>query len=94
MSDQWSCTSADPGVARREHVVHGRQLFEVERDGAGDILGLRTRRRDAHRDDLADEAHLVGCERGLLGDLEAAQARNGADRLDAYEIGSGENRVT
>ena len=60
--------------AGREHVVHGRQFFEVERDGTGDILGLRTRRRDAHRDKLADETHLVGCERGLFGDLEAAQA--------------------
>ena len=63
-----------PRVAGREHVVHGRQFFEIERDGTGDILGLRTRRRDAHRDKLADETHLVGCERGLLGDLEAAQA--------------------
>ena len=60
--------------ARREHVVHGRQFFQIERDRAGDILGLRTGRRDAHREKLTDEAHLVGRERGLLGDLEAAQA--------------------
>jgi hypothetical protein len=54
--------------------VYGGQLLQIEADGAGDILGLRPRRGDAHREKLADKAHLVGCERWLLGDLEAAQA--------------------
>jgi hypothetical protein len=42
--------------ARREHVVHGRQFFQIERDRAGDILGLRSGRRDAHREKLTDES--------------------------------------
>ena len=61
--------------ARRQHVVHGRQLVEIERDGTGDVLGLRARRRHAHGDQLADMANLVGCERRLFRDLEALECR-------------------
>src|SRR5262249_42450308 len=42
---------------------------------------------DAHGDQLADMADLVGGERRLFRHLEAAQARHRADRLHAYEIG-------
>ena len=62
-------------------------------DGRRDILGLGARRRHAHGDEFADLAHLAGGEHRLLGDLEARQRRDRADRLDADEIGRGEDAV-
>ena len=75
-------------LARAEHVVDRRQLLEIELDGSRDVLGFGAGSRDAHRDELADLAHLVGGEHRLLRDLEAGKRRDGADRLDAVEIGA------
>ena len=60
-------------------------------DRCGNVLGLRAGRRNAHGDELADIADLVGCERRLIGNLETAQTRDRADRLDAVEIAGREN---
>ena len=82
-----------PASRACEHVVNGRQFFEIERDRRRDILGLGPRRRHAHGDELADMAHLAGGEHRLLGGLEAGQAGHGADRLHAREVGRGEDGV-
>ena len=78
-------------LARLAHVVDGGKLFEIERHRRRDVFGFGARRRDAHRDEFADLAHLAGGEHRLLGDLEARQRRHGADRLDADQIGCGED---
>src|SRR5262249_30822788 len=62
------------------------QLFEGDFGRIGEVFGLGPRLRDAHRDQLADLAHLAAREDRLLGSLEALEARDGADRLDALEI--------
>ena len=80
-------------LARRQHVVHGRQLVEVEPRPLRNVLGFGARRGDAHGDQLADVAHLLGRERRLLRHLEAAQPRYRADRLDARQVGCGEHRA-
>ena len=46
-------------LARLQHVVDRRQLFEVERHRRRDILGFGARRRHAHGDEFADLTHLV-----------------------------------
>ena len=55
--------------ARRKHVVHGRQLLEIDLDARGDILSLGTCPADAHRDEFADLPHLLvastGCSDAL-----------------------------
>ena len=91
LSPQCSCTSAEPGSRALQHVVDGGQLLEIERHRRRDVLGLGARRRDAHGDEFADLAHLAGGEHRLLGNLEARQPRDGADRLDAGEIRRGED---
>ena len=62
------------GLARLQHVDHRRQLFEIDRDRAAMSSASRAGRRDAHRDQLADVAHLAGRQHRLLGHLEAGQA--------------------
>ena len=80
-------------LARRAHVVDGRELLEVQRYARRDILGLGARRRDAHGDQLADMPHLAGRQRRLLGDLEAGQSRHRPDGLDAVQIRRREHPV-
>jgi hypothetical protein len=72
-----------PSVARLDHVVDRRELFEIQRHRSRDILGLGPRRRHAHRDEFADMAHLAGRQNWLFRDLEAGQAGHRADRLHA-----------
>ena len=93
LSPQCSCTSAELGPARRQHVVNGGQFLEIDRDALGDVLGLRARAPQAHRDELADLAHLVARKRRLLGGLEAGKSGDRDDRFHAVEIGGGENLV-
>jgi len=80
-------------VARFQHVVNRRQFLELERHRRGKVLGVRPRRGDAHGDQLADMANLVGGERRLLRHLEAAQTRHRANRLHADEISRRERAV-
>src|SRR6516164_1309154 len=80
-------------LARFQHVVNGRQFLELERHRRGKVLGVRPRRGDAHGDQLADMANLVGGERRLLRHLEAAQTRHRANRLHADEISRRERAV-
>ena len=80
-------------LARRAHVADRRQFLEVQGYARRDILGFGARRRDAHRDELADMPDLAGRERRLLGDLEAGQSRHGPDRVDAVQIRRGEHPI-
>ena len=91
LSPQCSCTSAEPGSRALQHVVDGGKLLQIERHRRRDVLGFGARRRHAHRDEFADLAHLAGGQHRLLGNLEARQPRDRADRLDAGEIGRGEH---
>ena len=77
--------------AARQHVVNGGQLVEIEPDRRCNVLRVGPRCGNAHRNEFAHVPHLSGRERGLLGNLEARQARNGADRFDAREIVCREN---
>ena len=56
-------------LARRPHVVDGRQLLQIQRHARRDVLGLGARRRNAHGDELADMPHLAvasgGCSETL-----------------------------
>jgi hypothetical protein len=79
------------GLARRPHVVDGRQLLQIQRHARGDVLGLGARRGDAHGDELADMPRLDRRQRRLLGDLEAGQSRHRPDSLDAVQFRRGEN---
>ena len=72
--------------ARRQHVVHGGQLLQIDLDARSDILGLGSCSADAHRDQFADLAHLLAGERRLLGRLEPRKAGHGDDRLHADEV--------
>jgi hypothetical protein len=47
-------------VSRLAHVMDRRQRFEVQRDRFSNILGLGSRRRHAHGDELANVPHLAG----------------------------------
>ncbi len=78
-------------LARLAHVVDGGQLLQIERHCRCDVLGFGARRRHAHRDEFADLAHLAGGEHRLLGNLEARQPRDGADRIDAGKVRRGED---
>ena len=80
-------------LERRHHVDDGGQLLEVDLDQRRDVLGFRAGRRNAHRDELADLAHLVLREDVLRRRLEALQRRVGDDRLDAGEVVDREDRV-
>ncbi|GJE41207.1 hypothetical protein AEGHOMDF_0369 [Methylobacterium soli] len=79
--------------AGRQHVVDGRQLLEVENDRGRDVLGLGPARGEAEGHELAHLPDLAGGQDRLLRDLEAGQARDRPDRLDAVEIGRGEDAV-
>jgi hypothetical protein len=52
------CRAVD--ISRVAHVMNRRQRFEVQRDRFSNILGLGSRRRHAHGDELADVPHLAG----------------------------------
>ena len=77
--------------ARRQHVVHRRQLLEIDLDACGDILGLGPRPADAHRDELADLPHLLAREHRLLGCLESRQAGHRDDRLHPDKVRGSES---
>ncbi len=72
--------------ARFDHVDDGRQLLVVGVDLRGDVLGFGAGGRDAHRDRLAHQAHLVLRERPEVRGLESRERGHGADRLDAVEV--------
>ena len=82
-----------PRLDRRDHVDDGGQLLELDLDQRRDVLGFRASRRDAHRDQLADLAHLALREHVLRRRLEALERRVGDDRSDAGEIVDGEDRL-
>ena len=86
---QWSA-----GFQRGQHIGDGRQLFEIQADHGGNVLGLRARRRQAHRDDLTDIANLVGRQYRLRRVLEPLERRRRDDRLHADKILRGENGMT
>src|SRR5437868_4731650 len=65
----------------------------MELDRGRNILGLRARARHAHRDELTDLTYLSRGQHQLLGNLKSRQSRDRADRLDAVEIGGGENAI-
>ena len=79
------------GLECGEHVGDGRQFLEVERHRGRDVFRLRAGVGDAHRDDLADVADLVGRKQVLGGSLEALERRRGDDRIDAGQILGGVN---
>ncbi len=80
-------------LARLQHVGGDGQRIEVELDLAGEVLGLRPRRRNAHGDELADVAHLARREDRLQRGLEARQRRIRADRRHAREVLGDEHAV-
>ncbi len=53
-------------LARLQHVVNRRKLFEVQCHGCGDVFGLGSRRRHAHGDQFSDVADLAGRQHRLL----------------------------
>ncbi len=81
------------GLAGGEHVAHDRQGLEIELDLAREILGLRARRRHAHRHQLADIAHLAGGEDRLHRGLEAGKRGVGADGGDPGQVLGNEHPV-
>ena len=92
LSLQCSCTSGEPGCcAASMSVTAGNSSYSIVT--ARDVLGFRARRRQAHGDDLADEAELVGRQDRLGRVFEAAQRRIGRDRLDADQVARGEHDV-
>ena len=93
LSPHSSCTSAEPGRRAREHVVNRGQFLEIEPHLRRDVLGLGPRRRDAHRDQLADLPHLAGRQDRLVRGFEALQARHSADRADALQVVRDEDAV-
>src|ERR1700677_1804639 len=72
--------------SRREHVVHSRQLVEIDLDACSNILGLGPRPADAHRDQLADLSYLVDRENRVLRRLESWEAGYGDDRLHIDQV--------
>jgi hypothetical protein len=80
-------------VTRLAHIMDGRKLLKVQRHRSRDILCFRPRRRQAHRDELADVTHFAGGEHGLFRYLEPGQARNGADWFDPGQIRSREHDI-
>ena len=81
------------GTPALQHVVDRGQLLELERHGLRDVLGSGAGVGHAHGDELAHVAHLVGREGRLERDLEAGQAGDGTDRLDARHVRGGEDRI-
>jgi hypothetical protein len=76
--------------ARRQHVVHGRKLLEIDLDARGDILSLGPCPADAHCNELADLTHLLAREHRLLRRLESRETGHGDDRLHADKVRGGE----
>jgi hypothetical protein len=77
---------------RLHHVDDRGQRFVIHLDQRRDVLGFRAGRRDAHRDRLADLAHLAPGEDVLRRRAEALERRVGDDRLHAGEVVDGEDR--
>ena len=55
--------------ARGESVDQNGQLVELDFHLLGQVFGFGSRRRNAHRNRLADEANLAVCQRMPLGEL-------------------------
>ena len=66
---------------------HRRQLFDLDLDQLGDVLGLLAARRHHRRDRLADEPHHVLRQDGLADQHVVELVQHGPDRLDRGEIG-------
>ncbi len=77
-------------LERLAHVINGGQFFEIEGNGGRDVLGLGSRRRHAHGNQLTDLSHLVRRKNRLIRNLEARQRCYCADRLDADQVGGSE----
>ena len=78
-------------LLRLEHVDDRRQFLVFDDDLRRDVFRLGARVGDAHRDQLADMADLVGDQRRLLRRLEAGQRRYRPDAGDALQVLGGEN---
>ncbi len=65
--------------------------LEIDGDGGGEVLGFGPRRRNAGGDRLADIPRLVGGERRPRRRLRPRRLGFDADRLDARQVGRGEN---
>ncbi len=76
--------------SRCQHIVHSRELLQIDLDARGNILSLGPRPANAHRNELADLPHLLAGEHRLLGRLESRQAGHRDDRLHAGEVRGGE----
>ena len=71
----------------------GGKFVEIDLHRGGEILGGGAAVGDAHRDRLADIAHLVLRQHRLHGSLEPRQPGVRNDRLHAGKIGDGEHGV-
>ena len=80
-------------LLRLEHVDDRRQLVVFDGDLRRDVFRLGARVGDAHGDQLADVADLVGDERRLLRGLEARQRRDRPDVGDALQVLGRENGI-
>ena len=74
------------GCERNVDVPHRRMLFEFDRAGLGDVLGLGACRCDADRDHFSNEPNLALRQRRILGMLETLRGAVGDDRLQRREI--------
>ena len=94
LSPQCSCTSAAAGVARLQHVVDGRQFLEIERRPAAAMSSASARVGATH---IATSSPtwrtLPVASTGCSEILKPGSAGDGADRLDAGEVGGREDRV-
>ena len=76
---------------RRMRIDQHRQLVELDFDLLGQVLGFGARRRHAHRDGFADEAHLVVRQRMALGQLVARHRGGRGDRRHLVQVGPDED---
>ncbi len=92
LSPQCSWTRAEPVRGRR--ACRGRRVTPRGRAPPRRRCPRpRHGRGDAHRHQFTDLPDLAGGQHRLLGDLEAGQPRDGADRQHAVEVGGGEHAV-
>ena len=75
---------------RRQHVVHGRQLLEIDLDACGDILGFGPGPAYAHGDQFPDLPHLLTGKHGLLGHFEPREGGHSDNRLHSDKVRGGE----
>ena len=79
------------GFARFQCIDNRRQRLKIDLDHLGDVLGLGARGGDADGNAFADKAHLVLCQRVLVGGVVSRQGGQRPDGGDIGQIGGREH---